>query len=323
MPQYTDKQIEELIRTAGRGFALSGDVRVALKTRLLAVIKSGETRISTRYTFNPRRFSMPLIPIIIAVIIALGGGTASLANSAKPGDTLYPIDQLVEQIREKLATGPEARTQLLAQFADERVAELAEIEKVDPAKLTEAAKQRWEEHRQEAIGRVTTSIAKVTANQDKFKERLAAETDAAKKAIWQKIVAHLDEVKAKREARLTELQSKTFPGLPLRALKEELIRAREAHKQELEQIREQVKQEWEKIRENRKQEGSDNNSLSSSSTVSNSTDLSSIVDQTALEFRAPRDENGNIDWDLIDADHDGIPDKNDKNPNWPPHTMSS
>lgn len=292
---------------------------------------------------------MPLIPIIIAAIIALGGGTATLANSAKPGDALYPVDQLVERIQEKLTTNPEARTQLLALFADERVSELADIEKIDPAKLTETAKQKWEEHRQEAIDRVTTSIAKVTTNQDKFKERLAAETDADKKAVLQKIITHLDEVKAKREARLAELQAKTFPGLPVRDLKEELKQAREDHKDELEKIREQAKQEWEKFREDRKQEQertreqrkSEDDSVSTSNSVNSSDEdknededdksetpssvsgSSGTGNQTTFEFRIPRDENGNIDLSLIDTDHDGIPDKDDNQPNWPPHTMNA
>lgn len=204
---------------------------------------------------------MPLFPIIFAIVLALGGGTASLANSAKPGDTLYPIDKFIEKIQEKLTANPEVRTKLLSVLADERVKELEEIHNIDTTKLTEIAKQKWEEHRQEAIDRVTTSIAKVTANQDKFKERLASETDAGKKAVLQKIITHLDEVKAKREARLTALQSKTFPGLSTKNLKEAFKQAREDHKDELEKIREQAKQEWEDFREARKQER-DNDSSS-------------------------------------------------------------
>lgn len=270
---------------------------------------------------------MPLAPIIIAILIALGGGTATLANSAKPGDALYPVDQLIEQIREKLATSPETKTQLLAQFADERVAELAKLETIDPAKLTETAQQLWEKHRQEAINRVTTSIAKVTANQDKFEERLATATDSAQKAILQKIVTHLDEVQAKREARLTELQNKTFPGLPLRDLKEELKQAREEHRQELNQIREQAKQEWEAAeaawQQAKEQKEPDTTSISNSTTLPTTTNSTSTTNQTTLEFRIPYDPiTGEINLDLIDSDKDGIPDKWDKEPNWPPHTMS-
>lgn len=275
---------------------------------------------------------MPLIPIIIALIIALGGGTATLANSAKPGDTLYPVDQLVERIQEKLTTNPAAKTELLAKFADERVAELADLEKIDPTKLTATAQQLWEQHRQNAIDGVTTSIAKVTANQDKFKERLAAETDSAKKAVLQKIIDHLNAVIAKRNARLTDLQNKTFPGRPTADLKAALEKAREDHKQEIEQIREDAKQAWENWKEENK---TDDDSVSNSTPNHNDEDSDadnrpgtspatppSSSEQT-FEMRIPRDKDGNIDWSLIDTDHDGIPDKNDPLPGWPPHTTST
>jgi len=197
---------------------------------------------------------MPLVPIIIAAIVALGGGTAALADSAKPGDALYSIDQFVEQLRERFTTRLDVKTQLLAKFADERVAELAAIEGTDPSQLSETAQQLWQEHRQEAIERVTASIAKVEANQTKFKEWLAEETDSDQQAIWQKVITQLDEVKARREARLAELQTQTSPGTPLRnSLREEFKQAREEHKEALEQIREEAKQEWEELREAQKQ----------------------------------------------------------------------
>ena len=197
---------------------------------------------------------MPLVPIIIAAIVALGGGTAALADSAKPGDALYSVDQFVEQLRERFTTRLDVRTQLLAQFADERVSELAAIEGTDPSQLSEAAQQLWQEHRQEAIERVTASIAKVEANQTKFQEWLAEEADSNQQAIWQKVITQLDEVKARREARLAELQAKTFPGTPLRnSLREEFKQAREEHKEALEQIREEAKQDWEELREAQKQ----------------------------------------------------------------------
>jgi len=344
MSKYTDKQLKDLIRQAGDQFSLSASHKTAIRFHLMDVIKSGEARTSMQHTrniFSPRRFAMPLVPIIIALVLAIGGGTATFANTAKPGDALYPVDQLIEQIQEKLTSSPEAKTELLAKFADERVQELGELNDLDSTKLTETAKQLWESHRQEAIDRVTISIARVTANQEKFEERLATEADSAKQAVLQKIVAQLDEVMAKRATKLNDLQAKTFPGLPQLNLKLELEESQVAHQQEIEQIREQAKQLWGNTTASNKasdgspdgsvstptssnQTGSTGNSSDNQSGAGSQPSSGSASNQVTVDIKIPIDDDS---WlprvDLIDTDKDGIPDDWDKEPDWGPHTMGA
>lgn len=335
MTKFTDKHLKDTIRQAGDDFTLSASHKSAMRFHLMDVIKSGETRTSTRHIVNSGRFNpMPLIPIIAAIILVLGGGTASVANSAKPGDALYSVDQFIEQLQEKFTAGPEAKANLLAKLADERVVELTALENVDVTKLTETAQQLWEQHRQDAIERVNASIARINATQDKFEERLKAATDPDEQANLQKIVDHLGEVSVKRADRLTELENKTFPGLGIgQTLKQALEQARETRKQELEQIREETKNQLEQQLEAQKQareqlrEGKsedDNESEVEDDHDSNTTSSSSTGNQSALEARVPRNPiTGEIDWDYYDTDHDGIPDKWDRYPDWPPHTMKA
>ena len=65
-----------------------------------------------------------MIGLIIAVVLALGvGGGVQVADNARPGDTLFGVDQAVENLQLKLA-GDEKEARLRVKFAKERVAEI-------------------------------------------------------------------------------------------------------------------------------------------------------------------------------------------------------
>ena len=60
---------------------------------------------------------------IVIAIIAGTGGVAYAADGAVPGDALYGVDQAVESVRLNLASSPEATTELLLSFSEERLIE--------------------------------------------------------------------------------------------------------------------------------------------------------------------------------------------------------
>lgn len=73
----------------------------------------------------------------IALVILLGlGGTVAVADDARPGDLLFPIDRAAEETRLSLTSNVEAKADLRARFAEERVAEFEEIvaEEMEEAK---------------------------------------------------------------------------------------------------------------------------------------------------------------------------------------------
>ena len=68
-----------------------------------------------------------MIGIIMAILLVVGGGlTVQAADSAKPGDFLFPLDQAVEKVQLTIA-GKEKKQELKLKFAEERVEELSEI----------------------------------------------------------------------------------------------------------------------------------------------------------------------------------------------------
>lgn len=69
-----------------------------------------------------------MIGLFIALIIALGAsGTVVVSNSARPGDTLFGVDQAVEKLRINIAR-EDKKNELRVRFAEERVEEARELE---------------------------------------------------------------------------------------------------------------------------------------------------------------------------------------------------
>lgn len=68
-----------------------------------------------------------MIPLFIAFIIALGAsGTVVASDSARPGDLLFPIDRVVEEVRAAFAS-TEGEVELKVKFAEERLDEMDSI----------------------------------------------------------------------------------------------------------------------------------------------------------------------------------------------------
>lgn len=68
-----------------------------------------------------------MIGIFIALVVLLGvGGTVTVADSARPGDTLFGIDQAVEKLRINIAR-EENKNELRIKFAEERVREIEDL----------------------------------------------------------------------------------------------------------------------------------------------------------------------------------------------------
>jgi len=75
-----------------------------------------------RTPFRKKLLNMKTLIASALVFSLLGGSTVAAANSAKPGDLLFPIDIAAEKVRIILATN-EAKDELRIKFAEERLGE--------------------------------------------------------------------------------------------------------------------------------------------------------------------------------------------------------
>lgn len=74
--------------------------------------------------FSLPRFSPAIAVLVLAVLLGGSGVTVALAAGSEPQETLYPVRMFVQEVRTKLAFNPVKKAELVAQFAEERVAEM-------------------------------------------------------------------------------------------------------------------------------------------------------------------------------------------------------
>lgn len=159
---------------------LTSAEKSGLRANLEMVMKVNPERISDvpRHTLwrvkllSYRRFSMPAL--IAALIIALSGGTAAAANTALPGDALFPVKQAVEKVRFNLTGGNEGKASVKLVHLEKRLEEaekLAVEGKLDAEVVSkiEANFNNHEETMKELIAKLeaegnTEAAAKLSSN---------------------------------------------------------------------------------------------------------------------------------------------------------------
>ena len=168
------------------------------------------------YQFNYKGVFMGIIPWIIAGVMAFGGSTAVLADSANPGDPLFTVDQKMEQFQERfMLWNDNIKLRFHARISNERLVELKELQKVSPEELPIKAKELWEKHQVEAVERLERHVEKVHELQVHFEERLdEAESEVVKERIQRKI-DRVNIIEEKRTENLSKLSEKEFPGVEM------------------------------------------------------------------------------------------------------------
>jgi len=240
----TDKELAKILKKIGNSFKLSASDKGILKAELMDVVKNGSLQISERSKIkniiNPRRLAMPLIPMIIAVIIALGGGTAALANTANPGDFLYPVDQWVEGVQGRFMRSDEAKAVWQARLGEERLAEFRALHSIDPSDWSEEDKALLEQHRQEATERLENRLQGIRNAQEQLEIKLESATDDATYQGVEKALGRLEEIEARQETRIAEIEDGiNFPQLSPET-KRRFQEARQEHQRMMQATREQI-----------------------------------------------------------------------------------
>ncbi|MEA1909871.1 MAG: hypothetical protein U9M89_02540, partial [Patescibacteria group bacterium] len=89
-------------------FNLTSEEKLALWSKVKTRISGESVTILDKlryknwiYQFNYKGVVMGIIPWIVAGVLALGSGTAVLADNANPGDALYGVDQKMEEFQER------------------------------------------------------------------------------------------------------------------------------------------------------------------------------------------------------------------------------
>ena len=83
---------------------------------------------------------------IVLILLLAGGSTVAAAGNSMPDGTLYPMKLATEQVRLKLTLSDLGKAQLYANFADNRVLEIARMAKEGKPELVERTAWRLNTH---------------------------------------------------------------------------------------------------------------------------------------------------------------------------------
>lgn len=137
-----EQDIVKKLRTSGQ-VQLPPERAQKIRQAILAEVQPVTTGDPGRYTQQKRFYQLipkPMIAAAIAsIIIALGLGTTTVANAARPGDLLYGWDTATERLRLALTLSQEGKATYEAQRAEERLQEQLDLEAKNSDHAAEAA----------------------------------------------------------------------------------------------------------------------------------------------------------------------------------------
>ena len=149
--EITDSELEMLkhLHKAGKDIVFSTEDKIRAKARVFQMMRQTEQiHDSKSLHINPfsKLLRLKKVPVIFSLIIIFGLSTTAgiaRANEARPGDTLFSVDKIIEDLQLLAALDPEIKLKLQLAFAAERIQELEElteeIEEVEPTSAIEVA----------------------------------------------------------------------------------------------------------------------------------------------------------------------------------------
>lgn len=110
---------------------------------------------------NKRGFAPAILLLVLAAVGITGVGTVTASNNSNPGDVLFGLDKVVEEVQVTFSLGDEAKAKIRLEIAEERLEELQTLENTNQS-VTPAVAET-----QQALNNATVAVNNVEI---KFKE---------------------------------------------------------------------------------------------------------------------------------------------------------
>lgn len=135
--------------------------------------------VSRYYIFSILRSrALRYIAMLVVITLATSSGVSYAAESALPGDFLYPIKtKVTEKVRAAITTNPKARGRLETEFAVRRLDEATKL--AETGRLTPAVKDEITTNFEQHAARVHATIAALAHGTGSEKDAEKNESDAA------------------------------------------------------------------------------------------------------------------------------------------------
>src|SRR3989344_8481829 len=142
------KEVKDIFKYSNK-ISLTQDEKEGIKRTLQAYVDMNPVRVGLseriKYQRSKTKIKFKLMPLILALLLTFSGGTALAANSALPGDLLYPVKiGINEKIRGVLAFTSEAEAGYQGDLAVRRIEEIEQL--IAEGKLEVTLKEKIEEN---------------------------------------------------------------------------------------------------------------------------------------------------------------------------------
>src|SRR3989338_5181735 len=178
-----------------------------------ALAKAERNSALARLTFR-RGINLQLIKgksmpeLIIALIVALSGGTAVAAQGSLPGEALHPVKMVMERIDSGLSLSADAKANTSLKFAERRLEEaeklavegkldaelVAQMEKrfdAQEARMKSIIEKLEANGKTEAAARLSSNVEAMLNAHDEIVAKLKAKIDAGEKLVAPEVVGGL------------------------------------------------------------------------------------------------------------------------------------
>lgn len=176
---FKNEQLHKLLAKSSTG-VLSSESKARVRASLMESIShipQEEERAVSSWSFTFLKFGMVMV---LAVMVL--SGTAYASRGAQPGDILYPVKKVKENIAVTLAPTPEIKLELKTQFAEERLKELENIKKIPEANSSKnPTPQKNTKARIQAEAEVTAAIEDLKSTQEKLQTKVESRKEQTEK----------------------------------------------------------------------------------------------------------------------------------------------
>ncbi|KKR05725.1 MAG: hypothetical protein UT34_C0002G0232 [candidate division WS6 bacterium GW2011_GWF2_39_15] len=200
---------------------------------------------------RPSKNPLLIVSLSLVALLLLGTGVTYASDGAKPGDLLYSVDRLSENVQLALTLDDSTNAELEMKFLEERVEELEEFEN----EMEDSAEDKDADGSVDGLNQAIENVAKQEVRlRSRYEElKQAFENGEITQEKWMEIEEKYTELLGKKEDKLDQLQE----------LDSELEEKMEERKQEAEKEQaEEEAEEQEKIKEQEREKENKQNSKS-------------------------------------------------------------
>lgn len=163
-----NKKVENLLRESRQDFGFDSE-NIKARVMMAVNVRHLSKEDVKRLTFNPSTWPRYVFATTIALVLAITTtGFAFAANGSKPGEVLFPVQKLQNQIVLSLPLSASKKAEISTNIVAKRIQELDELQKNPASKSSRVSAEIREA--QESIAKAASFVPEQKTNDESVEE---------------------------------------------------------------------------------------------------------------------------------------------------------